>query len=104
MFLGKPPGGSLPVVSAHSFASNTENLLFLKQRKREIFNENVPGAMDNLGTAAYEADTLPTELPRPVWIKEVHEVVTLLIANRNIADSERSSHTPGHSHQTSGNG
>ena len=71
MYLGKPPGSSLPIVSAHSFASNTDNLLFLNQRKREIFHENVPRAMDNLGTAAYEADTLPTKLPRPVWIKEV---------------------------------
>ena len=34
LFLGKPLGGSLPVLSACSFASN---LLFLNQRKREMF-------------------------------------------------------------------
>ena len=31
LFLGKPPKGSLPVLSAHSFATN-----FLNQQKREI--------------------------------------------------------------------
>ena len=37
LFLGKSPGGRLPVLSAHSFASNLQ-LAFLNQRKREIFS------------------------------------------------------------------
>ena len=34
-FLAKRPGGSLPVLSAHSLPV-TDNLLFLNQRKRKI--------------------------------------------------------------------
>ena len=37
LFLGKSPGGSLPVLSAHSFASNLQ-LAFLNQGNREIFS------------------------------------------------------------------
>ena len=46
----------------------TDNLLFLNQQKREnIFpRKNVHDARIDRGTAACEADTLPTELPRPV--------------------------------------
>ena len=39
LFLGKSLGGSLPVFSAHSFASYL-NLLFLKQWKTEKFLQN----------------------------------------------------------------
>ena len=46
LFLGKPPGGSL---------------LFLNQRMRDFFpRKNVPAGRVNLGTATYQADTLPT--------------------------------------------
>ena len=39
LFLGKPPGGSLPVFTAHFFTSKavTDNLLFLIQLRREKF-------------------------------------------------------------------
>ena len=35
LFLGMPPAGSLPVLSAHS-SSLSDKLLFMNQRKREI--------------------------------------------------------------------
>ena len=68
--------GSLPVLSAHSFASNWQ-LLFLNQRKREnchrnVFmtkspRKNVPCRTwgSNSGPLACQADTLPIELLRP---------------------------------------
>ena len=67
LFLGKPSGGSLPVLSA-LFSPITENLLFLNQMKREIIfpQKNVPDTMINGGTAACEVDTLQTELWRIV--------------------------------------
>ena len=37
LILGKPPRGSLPVFNAH-YLPVTDNLLFLNQRKREIFS------------------------------------------------------------------
>ena len=41
LFRSKPPGGSLPVLSAHSFAS-TDTLVFFNQQKRVIiFYERV---------------------------------------------------------------
>ena len=44
----------------------TDNMLFLNERKGEFFSKKdcADGKVD-LGTAAYEADTLPTELPHP---------------------------------------
>ena len=75
LFLGKPPD-SLPVISAHSSASNWQ-LLFLNQRKREngrrnVFmtkspRKNVPDVGTELRAACSQADTLPIEPPRP-WI------------------------------------
>ena len=68
--------GSLPVLSAHSFASNWQ-LLFLNQRKwengrRNVFmtksqRKNVPCRTwgSNSGPLPCQADTLPIELPRP---------------------------------------
>ena len=38
--MGKPPGGSLPVLSVHSFAIN-EQLLFLNQQKRMNGHRNI---------------------------------------------------------------
>ena len=79
--------GSLPVLSAHSFASNLQ-LLFLNQRKREngrrnVFmtkspRKNVPDAGIELGAACMPS-TLPIELPRPVesriTLKEFHGIL-----------------------------
>ena len=46
----------------------TDNMLFLNQQKGELFYP--PDAMDDLGTAAYKADTLLTELPCLVVLKK----------------------------------
>ena len=49
----------------------TDNLLFLNQRKREIFPPKnvVPDERVYLGTAAYKADTLiPTKLPYLIFL------------------------------------
>ena len=62
LFLGKPPGGSEHYL-ALILSALTDTLLFLNQRKREFLpRKNVP----DLGSAAYEANTLPTEIPRLV--------------------------------------
>ena len=46
----------------------TDNLLFLNQWKRDYFpRNNVPDVRVDLGTAAYEADMVPTELR--TWFK-----------------------------------
>ena len=45
----------------------TDNLLFLTERKMEIFvHKRLPDARVDLGIAAYESDTLTTELLCPV--------------------------------------
>ena len=50
LFLGKPSGGSLPVFSDHSFASNLQLAL-----KREFFpQKNVPDARVDLETARFK--------------------------------------------------
>ena len=64
LFLSKPPRGSLPVLSIHSFAIN-QQLLFLNQRKRKngrrnIFmtkfsQKNVPDVRIDLGTACIQS-------------------------------------------------
>ena len=69
--------GTLPVLSAHYFASNWQ-LLFLNQRKREngrrnVFmtkspRKNVLTWGSNSGPLACQANKLPIELPRPVPI------------------------------------
>ena len=58
LFMGKPPGGSLPVLSAH-FSPVTDNLLFLNQRKREIVfpRKNVPGSRIDRTGHATDRDT-----------------------------------------------
>ena len=66
LFLGKPPRGSLPVLSVHSLASNRQ-LVVLESAGGKFFQRNnVPEARVDLGTTAYEADTLLTEIPSPV--------------------------------------
>ena len=63
LFLGKPPGGSLPVLSAHYFASNRQLALLESTEEGNYFlRKIVPDARIDCGTAACEADTLPTEL------------------------------------------
>ena len=37
----------------------------------------MPGARVGLGTAAYEADMLPADLPRPVMAKEKCEFIAI---------------------------
>ena len=41
LFLGKPPGGSLPVLSAHSFASNCQIALLESEEKGKFFDERM---------------------------------------------------------------
>ena len=67
LFLGKPPGGNLPVLSAHSFASNCQLALLESTEERNIFpRENVPDVRVNLGAVCIQADKLLTELTCPV--------------------------------------
>ena len=67
LFLGKPPGGSLLVLSAHSFASNLQLALLESAEEENYFStKECAGREDRSGTAACKADTLSTELPHPV--------------------------------------
>ena len=54
LFLGKPSGGSLTVLSTHSFASNRQ-LALLESGKDGIFSTKGCARVD-LGTPAYEAE------------------------------------------------
>ena len=66
---GQAVGGSLPVLSAN-FSPETNNLLFLNQRKREtVLHERMGRARGSTsGSLSFETVTLPTELPCPVHI------------------------------------
>ena len=67
LFLGKPPRGNFPVLSAHSFTSNCQLALLETVEEKKIFlQKNVPEVRIDLGTAAYEVDMLSTELLPPV--------------------------------------
>ena len=46
LFLGKPPGGSLPVLSAHSFASNRQLALLESAEEGKLFQERCAGRED----------------------------------------------------------
>ena len=67
LFLGKPPGGSFPLLSAHSVTSNSQ-LVFLESAEEGNYfpQKKVLDTRIDRETAAWEADMLPTELPRPV--------------------------------------
>ena len=58
--LDKALGGSLPALSAHSFASNGQLALFESAEEGKNFPLN---ARIHRVSAACEADTLPTKLP-----------------------------------------
>ena len=64
--LVKALGGSLPALSAHSFASNGHFALFESAEEGKSFPLN---ARIDHGSPACEADTLciPTKLPHPVF-------------------------------------
>ena len=62
--LDKALGGSLPALSAHSFASNGHLALFESAEEGNSFSLN---ARIDRGSAACEADTLATKLPHPVF-------------------------------------
>ena len=96
LFLGKPTG-SLPVLSAHSFASNWQ-LLFLSQRKREngprnVFmtkspRKNVPDVGIELKAACMPSEhasdraTAPSSMligfPRTDWTVSTHHMKTMM--------------------------
>ena len=61
LFLGKPPGGSLLVLSVHSFASNLQ--LALLESGKIFFHERMCRTRGSIAGPVSEADTLPTELP-----------------------------------------
>ena len=62
--LDKALGGSLPALSAHPFASSGQLALFESAEEGKSFPLN---ARIDRGSAAYEAETLPTKLPHPVF-------------------------------------
>ena len=68
LFLGKPLPETFYQYLVSILSPVTDSLLFLNQQKMDIFStkEYVGCARISLGTAASEADTLPTELLRPV--------------------------------------
>ena len=70
--LCKPPGDSLPVVSAHSFDSNW-TLALLESAEKENFTKNIAGR-----GRRYETDTLSTELPRPVKYCDIFSTYTCI--------------------------
>ena len=68
LFLGKPPGGRLPVLSAHSFA--IDNCFFFNQRERKNGCRNTfmkecarCGGQFRGQSLASQAALQPTELP-----------------------------------------
>ena len=64
LFLGKPPGGSSPVLSAHSFASTRQLALLESAEEGNIFpQKNVLHAGFHLRSTAYKVDMLLTKLP-----------------------------------------
>ena len=62
--LDKALEGSLPALSAHSFASNGQLAIFESAEERNSFPLN---ARIDRGFAACESDTLPTKLPYPIF-------------------------------------
>ena len=62
--LDKAFGGSLPAISAHSFASNGQLTLFKSAEEGKSFPLN---SRIDRGSAACEADRLPTKLPHLVF-------------------------------------
>ena len=67
LFLGRPPRGSLPVLSTHSFDSNWQlALLALARGGNYFFTKECAERMDRSWDHCLQVDTLPNELPRLV--------------------------------------
>ena len=60
--LRKPPGGSLPVLSAHSFASNWQFALLQSARVKNSPRKNVPNMRNNLGGSLHATDWVPCQV------------------------------------------